>query len=122
MATDVLVIEDSSTQALRLKLILERDGFKVSVASTGCEGLKLAPLIVPVAVVLDINLPDIDGYHVCEALKDHPVTAETPVVMLTVKDEAIDTLNGLDAGADAYIPKDEFAETNLLQTLRDLGL
>jgi DNA-binding response OmpR family regulator len=122
MSMQILLVEDSPTQALRLRLILERDGLKVSVARDGREGLRMAPVLLPDTVVLDVNLPDLDGFQVCQALKDHPATHGTPVIMLTVKDRAADTLAGLDAGADAYIPKDEFAEDNLRQTLRDMGI
>lgn len=122
MVGQVLLIEDSPTQALRLRLILERDGLKVTVARDGREGLRISPLLLPDAVVLDVNLPDLDGFQVCQALKDHPATQDTPVIMLTVKDRAADTLAGLDAGADAYIPKDDFAEVNLRRTLFDMGV
>lgn len=122
MSTEILVVEDSPTQALRLKLTLERKGLKVSLANTGRAGIEMAALLLPAAVVLDVNLPDIDGFQVCQAIKSHSATAATPVVMLTVKDRAVDTITGLDAGADAYIPKDDFAEVNLVQALRDLAI
>ncbi len=122
MTKEILLVEDSPTQALRLKLTLERTGVRVSVAQNGREALSLATLLLPAAVVLDVNLPDIDGFHVCQALKDHPATGDTPVIMLTVKDRASDTLAGLDSGADAYIPKDDFAEANLRQALEELGI
>jgi len=120
--TRVLIVEDSPTQALRLKLVLEKAGLSVEVASSGQEGIARATASAPQAVVLDVNLPDIDGFHVCQQLKSQAATAEIPVIMLTVKDRAADTLSGLEAGADAYIPKDDFAETNLLQALGDLGI
>mgnify|MGYP001148243206 CR=1 FL=1 len=122
MTAQVLVVEDSPTQALRLRLFLEREGLKVTVAKTGQEGIDLAQQQLPKAVVLDVNLPDIDGFQVCRALKGNPATVGTPVIMLTVKDRAADTISGLDAGADAYIPKDDFAEANLVQALRDLSI
>jgi DNA-binding response OmpR family regulator len=92
------------------------------VARDGREGLRISPVLLPDAVVLDVNLPDLNGFQVCQALKDHPATHGIPVIMLTVKDRAADTLAGLDAGADAYIPKDDFAEVNLRQTLRDMDV
>lgn len=119
---EVLLVEDSPTQALRLRLVLEREGLTVLVASDGQEGVSLARERVPAAVVLDVNLPDINGFQVCRVLKGREETAAVPVIMLTVKDRAVDTLTGLEVGADAYIPKDDFAEANLLQVLRDLGL
>lgn len=122
MPAKLVVVEDSPTQALRLKLVLEREGVNVSLAQTGREGITMATLLLPAAVILDINLPDISGFEVCQAIKEHPATADIPVIMLTVKDAAIDAISGLDAGADAYIPKDDFAETNLRETLHDLGI
>jgi DNA-binding response OmpR family regulator len=122
MPTRILVVEDSPTQALRLRLVLEKEGLTVDVAETGQQAITIAKDQAPGAVVLDVNLPDIDGFQVCQALKQDNATTNIPVIMLTVKDRAIDTISGLDAGADAYIPKDEFAEVNLLQTLRDLEI
>jgi len=101
---------------------LEKSGLKVDLANTGQEGIAKATRTPPRAVVLDVNLPDIDGFQVCQRLKGLPATVDIPVIMLTVKDRAVDTLSGLEAGADAYIPKDDFAEVNLLQTLHDLGI
>jgi DNA-binding response OmpR family regulator len=121
MAT-ILIVEDSPTQALRLKLVLEKAGLEVEIAQSGQDGLAQAMANLPRAVVLDVNLPDIDGFQVCQQLKSQAQTVDIPVIMLTVKDRATDTLSGLEAGADAYIPKDDFAETNLLQALRDLGI
>lgn len=122
MSFQALVVEDSQTQALRLRLLLERAGLAVEIAPTGQEAIVAATQMVPHVVILDVNLPDIDGFTVCRHLKHQPATADIPVIMLTVKDEASDTLAGLDAGADAYIPKDDFAETNLLEALRELNL
>jgi DNA-binding response OmpR family regulator len=119
---EVLLVEDSPTQALRLRLVLERERLTVLVASGGQEGIEMAQERLPAAVILDVNLPDIDGFQVCRVLKQGEQTAGVPVIMLTVKDRAVDTLTGLEVGADAYIPKDDFAETNLLQVLRDLGI
>jgi DNA-binding response OmpR family regulator len=122
MPGPVLVVEDSSTQALRLKLVLQKAGLSVEIAHTGQEGITKAQNMAPSVVILDVNLPDVDGFQVCQAIKGSPATSSIPVVMLTVKDRAADTLVGLEVGADAYIPKDDFAEANLLQTLRDLAI
>ena len=122
MAANVLIVEDSPTQALRLKLVLQKAGLKVEVAGNGLQAVDMATQSPPDAVILDVNLPDISGLEVCQRLKRQPATAGTPVIMLTVKDRAVDALSGLEVGADAYIPKDDFAESNLLQALRDMGV
>jgi DNA-binding response OmpR family regulator len=122
MPVQVLIIEDSRTQASRLKLVLEQEGVAVTLAETGQGGIASAIQSPPAAVVLDVNLPDVDGFRVCQILKNHPATARVPVVMFTVRDRARDTLSGLHAGADAYIPKGESDLINLLQALRDLAV
>ena len=122
MQPRVLVVEDSRTQALRFQLELARYGLNVEVASDGASGLAAARDRRPDAIVLDIDLPTLDGYSVCRALKGDPTTAQIPVVMLTRCDDAQAALAGLDVGAVDYIPKDSFAEDNLIQTLQQLGL
>ncbi len=122
MAAHVLVIEDSPTQALWLKVVLQKAGLRSTLALNGQEGLAAAEKELPNAVVLDVNLPDLDGFEVCRALRRMPAMGAVPIIMLTVKDRAADTLIGLEMGADDYIPKDDFAEINLLQALQELGI
>lgn len=118
----ILVVEDSRTQALRLKLELVRNGYEVDIATNGNAGLEAALAGLPAAIILDVDLPGLDGYSLCRELKTRPVTADIPVLMLTHRDKAADTITGLESGADDYIPKDEFAEGNVVAALRTLGL
>jgi len=122
MSHRILVVEDSVSQALRLRLELQRQGFVVEIAATGQEALRLAHTMQPHAIVLDINLPDLDGYQVCRRLKSAAETRDIPVVMLTGRDDARDALAGLELGIADYIPKDAFAEDTLIESLRQLGL
>ncbi|HEY1012484.1 MAG TPA: response regulator [Herpetosiphonaceae bacterium] len=122
MPSHVLIVEDSRTQAIRLQLELQRHGLAVEVAATGEAGLAAARAGRHQAIVLDVELPGIDGYTLCRELKGDPATRAIPVVMLTRRDEAGDALAGLQVGADDYIPKDSFAEQNLIESLRQLGL
>lgn len=122
MTTRILLVEDSRTQALRLKLELSRHGAEVAVVENGSDGLIAARTTAPSAIVLDIDLPGLDGYSLCRALKTDAGTSAIPVVMLTHRDRAVDARTGLDAGADDYIAKDEFAENNLIISLHALGL
>ena len=122
MSYRILLVEDSRTQALRFQLELAHYGLKVEVASNGTTALAAARTHSPDAIVLDIDLPELDGYSVCRALKADPATADIPIVMLTRYDDAQAALVGLDLGAVDYIPKDSFAEDNLLQALQQLGL
>ena len=122
MLPEILLVEDSATQALRLSLVLQRAGLLVEWAPNGRVAVAMATAQPPRAVIVDVNLPGMDGVQVCRALRSHPATAATPLILLTVRDRAQDTLAGLDAGAAAYIPKDDYAEANLLQALRDMGI
>jgi DNA-binding response OmpR family regulator len=122
MQQRVLLVEDSRTQALRFQLELAHYGLKVEVAGDGAAGLAAARSRPPDAFVLDVDLPVLDGYSVCRALKADPATADIPIVMLTRCDDAQAALVGLYVGAVDYIPKDEFAEHNLVQAFQQLGL
>lgn len=116
----ILLVEDSPSQALEYSEYLKRAGYQVIIVEDGLEVLGVALQYQPQLVVLDINLPGMDGFHVCNRLKRHQDTTHIPVVMLTGADTADDTLHGLEVGADDYIPKDAFAVQNLLSTLEAL--
>jgi CheY-like chemotaxis protein len=122
MQPRVLLVEDSRTQALRIQLELLRYGLTVEIASNGDRGIAAVRGSPPAAIILDVDLPDISGYRLCQALKEDPATAHIPVVMLTHRDAAQDALAGLQVGAEDYIPKDSFAEQNLVDALRQLGV
>jgi DNA-binding response OmpR family regulator len=116
----ILIIEDSPPQALKLKLGLENNGYYVHWADTGFAGLKAAHQKRFDLIVLDVELPDINGFEICKRLKVNPDLADIPVVMLTTLEEAEDVMSGLEAGAVDYIPKDAFAEIVLLETIKQM--
>jgi CheY-like chemotaxis protein len=123
MSAHILVVEDSQTQAAQLKMVLEKAGdLTVELAHSGLDGLRLAQEMPPDLIVLDIVLPDMDGFQVCRRLKRDPATMNIPVIMLTEKSSANATASGLQAGADDYIPKDIFASEHLIETLHELGI
>ena len=117
----ILIVEDSQPQALKLKVTLENNGCHVDWAETGLDGLDMAQQKRFDLIVLDIELPDINGFEVCKRLKTDPALADIPVVMLTTLDQAENAMSGLDAGAIDYIPKDAFAETVLLETIKQMS-
>jgi DNA-binding response OmpR family regulator len=122
MNKSILVIEDSPTQAIALRALLEINDLDVTIAATGAEGLALAHTLHPAAIILDIQLPDMDGFQVCQTLKRHVETAALPVIMLTQYDEHTAIVHGLQLGALEYIPKDAFADSVLLGTLSQMGV
>ncbi|MCB9449960.1 MAG: response regulator [Anaerolineaceae bacterium] len=122
MPLEALLIEDSRTQAAQIKETLESVGLQVRVAYDGPDGLREVLENPPSLIVLDVKLPTMDGFQVCRRLKRNPATKDIPVIMLTDRASAQDTLSGLQAGADDYIPKDIFATEHLVTTLQELGI
>jgi len=111
----ILVVEDETGIANALQRGLTADGFAVDVADNGIDGLHLAQSNPYVAIVLDIMLPGMNGYKVCQTLRDEDNW--TPIVMLTAKDGEFDEMEGLDTGADDYVTK-PFSYPILLSRIR----
>ena len=102
MSTHVLIIEDDANIAELIRLYLEKDGFDVTIASDGKKGVDTFFKLRPDIILLDIMLPEMDGWAVCREIRK---TDKTPVIMLTAKDETVDKVAGLELGADDYISK-----------------
>ena len=118
----ILVIEDSPTQALHLEALLKQKGLEVVLANDGRTGLQLARQLRPDVVVLDLEMPEMNGFQVCQQLKESRETASIPVILFTRHDDHEAVVLGLQIGAIEYIPKDAFADAVLLETLRQMGL
>lgn len=103
----VLIVEDSPTQAQKIQAVLCSYQLRVAVATDGLQALSMVDDEQPDLVVLDVNLPKMVGYQVCNRLKRDNTTAHIPVIMLTPADSADATLRGLELGADDFIPKDD---------------
>lgn len=114
MHTHILVIEDDSHIAEMLQYTLESDSYRVSIASTGREGMALFKQLTPDLVLLDIMLPDLDGWDVLERIRRR---GTTPVIMLTAKGEVEDKIKGLTLGSDDYITK-PFSPGELLARIK----
>src|SRR5258708_26184060 len=99
----ILIIEDEPHIVLGLKDALELEGFPVASAGKGREGVTLARHEKPDAVLLDLMLPDVNGYKVCEELRRW--SPFVPIIMLTARSQELDKIRGLDAGADDYVTK-----------------
>ena len=102
MNKKALVIEDDGNIAELLRLYLEKDGFSVSRAADGGEGLEMFRAFDPDIVLLDIMLPVMDGWSILREIRK---TSKTPVIMLTAKGETPDKVSGLEMGADDYVTK-----------------
>jgi len=113
----ILLVEDDPTLALGLRDTLEFEGFKVLHAERGGDGLSLARDTKPDCIILDLMLPDINGYQVCEQLR--VTDSLVPIIMLTARGQEADKIRGLDAGADDYVTK-PFSVGELVARIRAL--
>lgn len=98
----ILIVEDEANIASFARMYLEAAGFEVTVADRGDTGLAMACEMEPDLVLLDLMLPGIDGYEVTRRLR---AERRTPIIMLTARDDAVDTVVGLELGADDYVTK-----------------
>jgi DNA-binding response OmpR family regulator len=99
---NILIVDDEPAIIQLARLYLERDGFKVEAAATGKDGLARQESHKPDLMILDLMLPDIDGFEVCRQLR---AKSNVPVLMLTARKEDVDRIVGLELGADDYLTK-----------------
>ncbi|MCK9375377.1 MAG: response regulator [Syntrophobacterales bacterium] len=121
----ILVVEDSATQAERLRLILEQQGYRVAAARNGREALSAMAREKPQLVISDIIMPEIDGYQLCRLIRADRDLKHTPVILLTALSDPADVIKALECGADNFIvkPYDEpnlLSRIHLFETNRDL--
>ncbi len=125
MATKILVVDDEVESLKLVGLMLQRRGYEIAAARTGTQALEKVHTENPDLVILDVMMPDMDGYEVCRRLRADPATASLPVIMFTAKTMVDDKVAGFQAGADDYLTKpvhpDELAsriEALLLRSAR----
>ena len=98
----ILVVDDEANIRDLARLYLEKDSFKVILAQDGAQALKLAQEAAPALIVLDLMLPEVDGWEVCRRVR---AESNVPILMLTARDDDIDKIVGLEMGADDYLTK-----------------
>ena len=103
----ILVIEDEPDFSKAVQVLLEANGFEVLSAYSGKEGLAMAKQGSPDLIVLDVMLPEIDGYKICRLLKFDERYKKIPIIMLTARAQEQDRQLGVQTGADAYMVKSE---------------
>jgi DNA-binding response OmpR family regulator len=104
-ATRVLIAEDSATQAQRLTHILESAGYQVSTAANGKLAFEMALRHKPSLVISDVIMPEMNGYELCNAIKQHPALHDVPVILVTTLSDPHDVIRGLECRADNFILK-----------------
>ena len=115
--TKILVVDDSPTSILWQRLILEGAGFQVLSARDGLEGVRAALDQHPAVVLLDVVMPNMDGFEACRILRGHPDTKDVPVIMLTTRSEMQSISEGFASGCNEYITK-PIDRTELLAKVR----
>jgi DNA-binding response OmpR family regulator len=101
----VLIVEDEKNIVLSLKMFLTKAGFETESVANGIDAIRIAQDLVPDLILLDLILPGMNGYLVCEAIKQNQITKNIPVVIMSVKNQEEDISKAYFLGADDYIIK-----------------
>jgi DNA-binding response OmpR family regulator len=119
MKGNILIVDDDPDMVEMLRLVLTESGYTTRGAVTGNEALRKARRSPPDLVLLDLILPDQNGFYVCTALRLDPATASIPIIMITAMPGEIPRLAGIETGADAYLNK-PFPIDGLVALVHDL--
>ena len=98
----ILVVDDEANIIALAKMYLEKEGYQVATAADGAEALRKKDEINPALIVLDLMLPEVDGWEVCRRIR---ANSDLPIIMLTARDDDVDKIVGLELGADDYLTK-----------------
>jgi len=115
----ILVVDDDPYILMSLEFLMKKSGYEVMIARNGTEALELIESAKPALILLDIMMPDVDGYAICEHVKSTPGLADIIVVFLTAKTKASDVEKGLKLGAARYISK-PFSTKDVVQQVAEL--
>ncbi len=115
----ILIVDDEPNIVMSLEYLLRRKSFDVFIARNGTEALESLGKSKPDLVLLDIMMPDVDGYEICEYIKSTPDLKHIKVIFLSAKSKKSDIEKGLELGADLYMVK-PFSNKELVQNINDL--
>jgi len=118
----VLIVDDTPANLDVLRKVLADEGLNISIAPNGEVALKLVPRLMPDLILLDIVMPGIDGFKICEIFKSDPITKDIPVIFLSVKSDKTDVVQGFLVGGVDYITKPIFYEEVLIRVRTQLQL
>ena len=115
----ILIVDDEPNIVMSLEFMMRKNGFLVGIARNGTEALAAIDQQPYDLVLLDVMMPDVDGYEVCRQLRQRPDCAGTKVIFLSAKTREADVQKGYEVGADLYIPK-PFSTRQLMEKVREL--
>ena len=116
----ILIVEDSPVQALALSTLLESLGVNILHAADGQSGVEMARRNMPELILLDVEMPGMNGLEACCRLRDDSGTARIPIILFTTHTDQETIRDGLMGGAIDFIPKDGFYQAVLLETLKQM--
>jgi DNA-binding response OmpR family regulator len=119
MSKTILIADDEPNIVISLEYLLQRDGYRAVVARDGQEALDAIAAAPPDLVLLDVMLPKVSGFEVCQTIRENPALAGMRIVMLTAKGRDVEMSKGMALGADAYVTK-PFSTQELLAQIRTL--
>ena len=115
----ILIVDDSPSQLLGMKRIVEKLGHETVTAEDGASGVEVAKSTLPDLILMDVVMPNLNGFQATRAISKEPSTANIPVVLVTTKDQETDKVWGMRQGAKAYITK-PFTESQLIEVINSL--
>ena len=115
----ILIVDDSPSQLLGMKRIVEKLGHETVTAEDGASGVEVAKATLPDLILMDVVMPNLNGFQATRAISKEPTTASIPVVLVTTKDQETDKVWGMRQGAKAYITK-PFTELQLVEVINSL--
>jgi len=115
----ILVVDDDPYILMSLEFLMKKNGFEVMVARNGTEALEIVEKQVPDIVLLDIMMPDVDGYAICKHIKNNKKLKDAHVVFMSAKSKESDIQKGYDLGASLYVTK-PFSTRQLLKQVQEL--
>ena len=113
----VMLVDDTPDNIIILRKTLRSEGYKIAIAPNASKALSLIPKVQPDLILLDIMMPDMDGYDVCTRLKQDPTTKDIPIIFISAKSETEDRIKGFKAGAIDYITK-PFCHEEVVQRVK----
>jgi len=116
-STHILIVDDAPENIRLLGTVLQQEGYKINGAKEGLQALKIAAKVIPDLILLDVMMPEVDGFEICQRLKGNPATKDIPIIFLTAKDQLEDMVRGFQVGAADYITK-PFNTLELLVRIR----
>ena len=115
----ILIVDDELSILVPLQFLMEKEGYTAKLAQSGKEAIEKIGELRPDLILLDIMLPDLDGYEIYQMIRQRPEWASIRIIFLTAKNRDADMARGLAMGADAYITK-PFSNTQLVEKIREL--